>query len=326
MTAPFLITTPTDLQPMPFTHTSMEKPHGEVPGPDSDNVLDLSEELNTLTKSDAVMKLAAHLEPLPATVSRLMALNANACDLADVAGAIRMDPVLTLKILRTANSAFSASSLTVSTVDEAVMRLGLGLIISMALAVSVGKTMSTVVPAYGLAAGQLWRHSATAAIAAEILVRLAPHTVPPATVTAALLHDVGKLIVAQSTSADEMAFVHRARQEAGLSLFEAETEVLEMNHAEVGYIIAQHWNLPERICRAIMYHHDPGQWDDRMGDAVHLANLAAGALEAAENDAPPGDQPAPEVLDRLGLRDFDFEKFCAQCARRFTQLRALYGA
>ncbi len=290
------------------------------------NILDLSEDLDALTKSEAVIELASQLEPLPATVSRLMALDANACDLADVAGAIRMDPVLTLKMLRTANSAFSASSMPVSTVDEAVMRLGLGLIISMALAVSVGKTMSTVVPAYGLAAGQLWRHSAAAAIAADFLVRLAPNTVPPATITAALLHDVGKLIVAQSTSADEMGFVRRAHEEAGLSLFEAETEVLEMNHAEVGYIVAQHWGLPERICRAIMYHHDPGQWDDRMGDAVHLANLAACAVEAAENGEPFVEKPAREVIDRLGLRDFDFEKFCAKCVRRFTELRALYGA
>jgi len=313
---------------MPFTLTSMENPHREDPCTPlgADNVLDLSEELNMANNSDAVFELAAHLEPLPATVSRLMALDANACDLADVAGAIRMDPVLTLRILRIANSAFSASATPISTVDEAVMRIGFGLIISMALAVSVGKTMSMAVPAYGLAAGQLWRHSATAAIAAEILVRLAPNTVPPATITAALLHDVGKLIVAQSASADEMGFVRRTHEEAGLSLFEAETEVPKMNHAEVGHIVAQHWGLPDRICRAIMYHHDPGQWDDRMGDAVHLANLAAHAVEAAENNEPSGDQPAREVIDRLELRDFDFEKYCAKCALRFTELRALYGA
>lgn len=295
-------------------------PHSAV------GLLDLTREEKTLTKSDVVLVLAAQLQPLPATITRLAALDSTACDLADVADAIRMDPVLTLKLLRTANSAFSASGMTVSTVDEAVMRLGIGLIISMSYALAVGKTMSTEIPAYGLAAGQLWRHSALTAIAAEILARLAPRTIPPATITAALLHDIGKLILARGSTEEEMAFVYRARQEAGLTLEEAEMEILDMNHAEIGYIIAQHWGLPERISRAIMYHPNPDQWDDRMCDAVHVANLAAHAVEAVQRGEPPGPAPAPEIIERLGLTDFDFPKFCTKCTTRFTQIRALYGA
>lgn len=304
---------------------TVQSPASTSSASSSINVLDLSEEVNDMKKSDVVLALAAQLEPLPATLSRLASLDSNACDLADVASAIRLDPVLTLQLLKTANSAFSASGTEVSTVDEAVMRLGIGLIISMSFALSVGKTMSSSVPAYGLAAGDLWRHSAAAAVSAEILSRMAPRTVPPATITAALLHDTGKLLLARGTTCDELEFVSRARIEAGLTLEEAEMEIMAMSHPEISYIVTQHWGLPERMCRAIMYHADPDQWDDTMCDAVHVADLAARAIEAVERGEPV-EIPALRVIQRLGLVAFDFKEFCAKCAERFSQLRSLYGA
>jgi HD-like signal output (HDOD) protein len=103
-------------------------------------------------------------------------------------------------------------------------------------------------------------------------------------------------------------------------------EVMSMNHAEVGYIVARHWGLPERICRAIMYHHSPAQCDDTMGLAVHLSNLTAHALECAEQGRPTQIQPAPDVIRQLGVNNVDFHQLCHQCAQRFTQLRRLYGA
>jgi putative nucleotidyltransferase with HDIG domain len=291
--------------------------------------LDMSQDTSLLTKSDVLMILAEQLQPLPAILNRLaVVLGRGDCTLSAVADIIRMDPVLTLKLLRTANSAFcGGGGIEVSTVEDAVLRLGVSLVSSMTFALSVGDTMTTSIPAYGLEAGQLWRESVAAAIAAESLLRLGPRDVPPSIVTAALLHDVGKLLMAQGVSAEEMEFVFRARQQSGMSLQDAEMEVLEMNHAEVGFIVARRWGLPEEIGRAIMYHHTPDQCDDRSCDAVYIAALTAENLaEANFEGQPPCFLPLPQVVERLGLPKFDFEAFCNTCARRFSQLRTLYNA
>lgn len=289
------------------------------------NLVDLPVSANKPKKCDFVLRMASELEPLPATLGRLSALDSSVCDLSDVASTIRLDPVLTLQLLKTANSAFSASGTLVSTVDEAVMRLGTGLIISMAFALSVGKSMNSPVPAYGFGAGQLWRHSACAAVAGEILSRLVPRTAPPSTVTAALLHDTGKLLLSRHAETDELIYAERARREAALTVEEAETKLMEMSHPEISYIVTRHWRLPERVCRGIMHHADPEQWDDTMCDAVHVADLVACAIQAEERGEPIT-EPSPKVIERLGLPAFDFKKFCSHTANRFGQLRALYGA
>jgi len=282
---------------------------------------------HTLNKFETLGKLAEKLQPLPVVLTRLAGtLEKGDCDLSSIADLIRMDPVLSLKLLKTANSAFSAGAIEVSTIEAAVLRLGLGLISTMAYAISVNKDMKTDLPAYNLAPGELWRHSAEAAVAAENLVRISPHLIPPATVTAALLHDVGKLVIAQSASLEDMDRVRRARKDSGLSLQDAEMEILEMNHGEVGYIVAQQWGLPERISRAIMFHHTPELEDDRMCDAVYIAVLTAHAASKSADPESNVTEPAPEVIERLELHHFDFKTFTADCGRRFAKFRAFYGA
>ena len=83
------------------------------------------------TQADFVLLLASRLQPLPETVDRLAALDPTACDIADVSEAIRSDPAFSSRLLLTANSPFSASATRVNSPDEAIMRLGIGLLLSM---------------------------------------------------------------------------------------------------------------------------------------------------------------------------------------------------
>jgi HD-like signal output (HDOD) protein len=84
-----------------------------------------------LTQSDFLLLLASRLQPLPETVTRLAALDSTDCEIADVAEAVRLDTAFVSRLLRTANSAFSASATRVSNLDEAIMRMGIGLLVSM---------------------------------------------------------------------------------------------------------------------------------------------------------------------------------------------------
>ncbi|MDQ1385811.1 MAG: hypothetical protein QOG65_3190, partial [Actinomycetota bacterium] len=120
-------------------------------------------------------------------------------DLAQIVDIVRYDQALTAALLRSANSSWSAARTEIATVRDAVVRLGAGPVLALALGVNVRGRMETAIPAYELAEGELWSHSVLAMLAAETLrshvgMSHGGHKLPAETPTAALLHDVGKLV------------------------------------------------------------------------------------------------------------------------------------
>lgn len=188
-----------------------------------------------LATVDALTRSARHIEPLPASVSRLMALtHGNSWSLQDVEQIVRLDQALTLRLLRAANSAASASAIPIATVRDAIVRLGVRSLLSLAMAVGVQKRMTQGLPEYGLSEGELWRHSVASALAIEIMPTLANVPLPPETYTAALLHDVGKLVMARFLGPEVLGRLAHAREQGGLCSLTAEREVLQMHHGELG--------------------------------------------------------------------------------------------
>ena len=116
----------------------------------------------------ALTRAANDIEALPQSVTRLAALTAgDRWTLQDVEEVVRLDQALTLRLLRAANSAASASAVPIVTVRDAVVRLGIKTLLSLATAVGVQKRLKQGVPEFGLSEGELWRHSVAAALAAE---------------------------------------------------------------------------------------------------------------------------------------------------------------
>ncbi|MBK8230851.1 MAG: HDOD domain-containing protein [Candidatus Eisenbacteria bacterium] len=280
---------------------------------------------------DELIKSAQELDPLPASVTRLASLVASEnSDLAQIQRVVELDPALTGRLLKTANSAASAAVHPITTVRAAVMRLGSGAVLSLATATAVHGRMSTSVPEYGLGEGDLWHHALTAALAAENWARLAKVSVPPECFTAALLHDIGKLVLGRFLKPEVRAVLGEAMQEAHLSPLRAEMEVLGVHHAELGGLIAQNWKLPETIVAGITFHHDPNgvaesTWAGRpdvqaICDTVHLADATAYAV--AEGTAPsPMDQSS---LGRLGLSTEQFAEVVEKTREQVQGVLAVY--
>src|SRR3954447_21571304 len=107
----------------------------------------------------------------------------NAPALDGVVEVVRFDQALTASLLASANSSWSASRTRVTTVRDAVIRLGTGPVLSLALGSVVRSRLQRAVPEYGLAEGDLWQHSVAASLAAELLVRKAPNRPPVETPT-----------------------------------------------------------------------------------------------------------------------------------------------
>jgi len=186
---------------------------------------------------------------------------------------VRYDPGLTANVLKMANSAYFGLRGRVSSITQAVTLLGRRRLLQLVIASSVNSIMANRIHGYGLARGQLWRHSIAVAVASEILI--AEHKIADSdeAFTAALLHDIGKLILGEFVHADLRA-IDRATA-AGDSFVEAEREVLGVDHCQVAAWVLEEWSLPSILVETVRWHHEPDKAKQASPviDVVHVCDL-----------------------------------------------------
>ena len=276
---------------------------------------------------DALAQAAACLEPLPVStlrLARLVCSGGDSPDIARVVEVVQFDQALTASLLRAANSSWSASRSEITNVHDAVVRLGTGPVFSLALGVQVKGRLAGAVPEYGLGEGDLWNHSVASSLAAELVVRMSPRQLPLETVTAALLHDVGKLVMSRFLSSDLLELLETSRS-AGLTRMEAEADVLGVHHAELGGLILQCWALPEGLVRGVTYHHQPDVSINPVAYGVYLADVAAKRLIGEDDDNADPEMLA-SALGELELTESDFDEIGALIETRFAEVLEQFAA
>jgi HD-like signal output (HDOD) protein len=244
--------------------------------------------MDTVIDHQRLIDAANRLEPLPVSVTRLAGLVASDdYDARDVVEVVAYDPALAGQILRAANSAASGSSKTVSTVQDAVVRMGGGTVLALATSGSVrtGLKQHRDPTRDGF---DMWRHAVTAALSSELIRSASPLYVPASAMTAALLHDVGKLVLAKALSPHVLHLIARAAEAENLTPLEAEKAVLMTDHAALGAVTAEAWSLPEPIIEAVLLHHTPWEASTPLATVVCLADGLAHATTAEDPYAVPG--------------------------------------
>jgi HD-like signal output (HDOD) protein len=273
---------------------------------------------------DAVCRSARDLEPLPVSVTRLVGLLADEdIPIAAVAQVVSYDPALTGRLLHLANTAARRGAVPVVTVHDAVVRLGTGAVLTLTVSSAIKRRLSRAIPEYGLSEGDLWRHSVAAAVAAELLPRFAGCPLPPETATAALLHDIGKLVMARYLRPPVLELLEQARR-SGLQRLQAEREVLLVHHGELSGLMAQAWRLPDLLVQALGAHHDPASVDSPLAYAVHLCDVAAKAIGAGLEDDNLDPEADTASLAALRLGPDAFGAWCQQTAERYSEVVGEY--
>jgi len=115
-----------------------------------------------------------------------------------------------------------------------------------------------------------------------------------------LLHDIGK-IVEMMFLPDEFAEVVAAINKENILMITAENKVLGYNHAEIGKLLAERWNLPVKLVQVVAHHHQPNSAGSFTLEAaiVHLADIFCRSLNmgfGGDNKIPPLDRSAWESL------------------------------
>ena len=265
---------------------------------------------------------AANLEPLPTSVGRLIDLAGRFdTDVREIVDVIQYDPALTVKLLRAANSAASGSIREISTVNDAVVRMGMSTVVALATSTAVSDRMRVAV--LDLKPGELWKHSVTAALAIESIRRLASRTIPPAAMTVALLHDVGKLALAGTLGPLCTERIINLTNDEQLPGHEAEQEVLKINHTELGAIAARAWKLPDIVVAGIGGHHSLGAEETQLNQAVLIADCAAYDVHSENPRGHLADGLG--ALNELGLDRDDYAQIVLTTRTRFEQMAVRFG-
>lgn len=253
---------------------------------------------------DRLVEQSLELPALPPSSVRLAALIADEeTGIDEVAKVASTDPVITGAVIRIANSARYGARGEIGTLKDAIVRIGSSATLLAAIEDGVRPEIDTELPQYGYDKGDFWEHSCAAGIAAEAARKnYCSERVGPELATAALLHDIGKLAIAQFLEPPLTAALREAKQ-AGATEADAEREVLGVEHAEVSGLIVQHWGLPESIRVAIMHHHMPEADDGPGASLVCLANEIALQLGSPEVHQP---AQADCIAERLG---FEWQRF-----------------
>ena len=223
------------------------------------------------------------LPPAPRVLSQLLVLlNEEEAHAGQIVELIAYDPALTAKVLQRCNNAATGLGGTVSDLNEAVAQVGFNAIYRLVAMVTGEALLGLEQKGYGIAAGEMWEHSVMSAVAARVMASKLGGEENVA-FTAALLHDIGKLVLGTFLEDSEQT-VFRTKGPSGLSLLEAEKEVLGVEHAEIGGRVLEEWNFPETLVNAVRHHHNPAQArpHEQLAAYVHLGDIIAHCLGQAQ--------------------------------------------
>jgi len=256
--------------------------------------------------------------PSPAVTKLMDLLHGPDADNDQVVKIIKCDGVLCAKLLAACNSAAAGLSGKVGSIEQAIFHLGYERVYRMVLALSVGESLNRSLPSYAIEDQVLWRHSLlTALIAEQLLDDECPVEIEPsAAYTAALLHDIGKMVISRQLDAGTIAAMRRLVTAGTHSLLEAERAVLATDHAAVGACLLETWRLPDIIVEAVAHHHAPVSSPRPLASAVvHIADMLAHEIGSApgwDAHAVRADEAAaaslglhPEKIDRLMVTAYD---------------------
>ena len=223
-----------------------------------------------ITREQFTSRLKAKTLPsLPLTVVALgEAVQDERCTVDRILAILSKDPSLSATLLRLANSAFYIGGGAVMDLRTAVLRLGFDAVANLGTGAAVMKTLKG---GAHLDAQRLWQHSVAVGLTAKGICILAKrHGQAETAFLTGLLHDIGK--IALDTCYPELYTPVLQKVAEGAFFVDAEREVLGMDHAEAGSLLAADWSFPQTIVEVIRDHHDPKP-EDFLPNLINLCDL-----------------------------------------------------
>jgi len=259
-----------------------------------------------LDDEPALMPLIARIKTLP-TIPRLYEnvraeLTSDDPSINRLANVIAGDPSMTAKVLQLVNSAFFGLRRQVSDLEQAVSLLGIEniktLILTQQLFSEIGGHNIG-----SLCLESLWNHSLQVGTLAQQIARheKAERNIVSASMTAGMLHDIGKLILAANLTESYDRIIELATRE-GYDLHRVEHLEYGATHAGLGAYLLGIWGLPEPIVEAVAFHHEPNTETGNNFTALSAVHIANALLHESREPASDSESHVDtDYLHELGV-------------------------
>ncbi|NLL37075.1 MAG: HDOD domain-containing protein [Fretibacterium sp.] len=251
----------------------------------------------------------------------------------DVAQSLSRDEGLVLRVLKLANSAAFGMTRNISDISEAISLLGYKNVSNLVLAATVYSVMDKGLSGYALDRGELWRHSLTVAYASRYLAQVTGKVSPEEAYVGGLLHDIGKVVLNDYVRFGYGIIVKMVEEEQ-IPFTDAEMRVLGFDHAMVGSLLVEKWDLPEVYQYAAALHHKPNELPEEKAqyqplvDVVSLANAMCLMLGIGMGADGLQFYIYPEPLERLGIENYEvllsnLVDFAGKVSQEMADMRGL---
>jgi len=226
---------------------------------------------------EKIIRSVQSIPAFPMTVQKVAELvSREDYAVADLVNLIKYDQAITANILKMSNAAYFGSRHKIKTIQEAVLYLGQQNLLRVVQTAGVSRFYRKVSGGYVSQARELWKHSIAVATMSQILSQRIFRCDDSILYTAALLHDIGKVFLGEYVQ-ESFDRIGNLVTNQNASFLDAEKEVLGIDHAALGGMIADHWHFPAEIRDAIAYHHRPDLLDkdgDYISWLVYLSDQA----------------------------------------------------
>jgi len=228
----------------------------------------------------------------------------SAKDLKDI---IEIDPPLTAKVLRAANSAYYYSPNRISEIQHAVIWIGFDVLKEIALSQKVWEVFDQEDAIDGYSRVSLWKHSVAVALLGKMIYRMEFGERGENAYAAGLMHDIGIIVEHQFLKKEFKNILSKTKSEKK-NLSKSEYEVLGFNHAEVGEMLAEHWAFPEEFVVAIRHHHKPDGVEkefSKLASTLYVSDYLCQERGIGYCDAPVRDGNLfRKILKKLDLKGY----------------------
>jgi HD-like signal output (HDOD) protein len=249
------------------------------------------------------------LAPLPSLIKEILDLTDDPnVSVRKIADEIKKDQALTSKILKIVNSAYYGFYREIGNLDHAIVVLGIDEIVVISQAACLMQyDLEDVGNIFNKR--KFWIHTLGTAYIARALSRFTPGIFSKDAFVIGLLHDFGKAVLNQHFHSIFSDAVNKSKN-SGRHLCEVCQEDFGFDHAEVGGLVAEYWNMPTQLVEAVKLHHAP---DKSNGNAsavhiAHLANALCHRYKIGDSGNAVHDEPSKASLKALDIEDQDIDE------------------
>lgn len=242
-------------------------------------------------------------------------------DVSDVVALVKVDTALSANVVRSSNCVFYKRGAEVTTIDEAIKRIGLREVNRLVGLTMSARLFANEIPLFGLNSDALWKNSVATALSMARLCRVAEQN-DRVGYTLGLLRPVGRLVLARIAPDERLAPAMPGANVAS-STRKWERGTFGKTSAEVSSILLSQWGFPFDHCEAMRSHDHLAEAIEptRLGSLLHLAGWVTSLIGFGLSCEKDGWTPSRRVLADAGLSIEIVEAAVDETRNELAQLR-----